>query len=298
MKLFMLPLSVVIPTYNREQSVLRAITSVLRQTKSCSELIVVDDGSEDKTLSTVAMVASSTNIPIRIFKQENRGPAAARNLGIIKSKYPFIAFLDSDDHWQKKKLEIQYEKLVSAKELLISHTKEKWLRRGVHLNQKKIHIPRNGYIYDHCLQLCAVGMSTVMLHKKIFDYVGMFDESLRCCEDYDLWLRISRRFDFLLIDKPLTVKEGGRDDQVSYQYRLGMDEFRIYCLKKILDEGVLDPGQHGQTLQELKKKALVFGNGCVKHGRVKLGQEILEMIEQYYCKALQKYPQIEEMLNE
>lgn len=284
------PVSVIIPSYNRGPLLGRAIDSVLRQSTSCSELLLVNDGSTDNSLDLLESISKTAKISFRVFSQENKGPAAARNLAIRQAQFPFLAFLDSDDHWHKRKLEKQYAALKRESEYLISHTREKWLRRGQHLNQKKIHIPRHGKIFDHCLQLCAVGMSTVMVRKELFDFVGFFDESLRCCEDYDLWLRASCKFPFLLIDEPLTVKEGGREDQVSVQYRLGMDELRIRCLRKLLDGDRLDQNQYRMAFEEFCKKVSIFGNGCLKHNRLELGRFYLDLIPQYLQRAMEKFP--------
>ncbi len=289
------PVSVIIPTYNRSLLLRRAVESVFRQTIQCSEIILVDDGSTDNTLDLLHDLSTSAKIPFQVYHRKNRGPAAARNFGVRKAKFPFIAFLDSDDHWHKRKLELQYPLLVDNSSCRISHTREKWLRRGHHLNQKKKHAPCDGDIFNHCLQLCGVGMSTVMLKKTLFDQVGLFDESLRCCEDYDLWLRVSCKFSFLLVDKPLTVKEGGREDQVSFQYRLGMDRMRIYSLKKLLDSNVLDRKKHFMALNELKKKITIFGNGCLKHGKQELGCSYLDLIKVYEEKAIKKFPTIGEL---
>ncbi len=289
------PVSVIIPTYNRSSLLERAVASVLRQTVQCSEIIVVDDGSTDGTRVLLQVLGGLAKIPFRMYHQQNKGPAAARNLGISKAKFPFIAFLDSDDHWHKRKLELQYQFLADNSTCRISHTRERWLRSGKHLNQKRKHAPRNGEIFNHCLELCGVGMSTVMLKKTLFDQVGLFDETLRCCEDYDLWLRVSCTFPFLLIDKPLTVKEGGRDDQVSVQYRLGMDQMRIYSLRKLLDSDVLDCKKHLMALNEFKKKATIFGNGCLKHNKPELGNFYLDLITVYEDMAIKKFPIIEEL---
>ena len=288
------PVSVIIPTYNRAFLLDRAIDSVLRQTVQCSELIIVDDGSTDHTHEILRDLFNSAGVSCRVYSQENAGPAAARNLGVRKSEFPFVAFLDSDDHWHKQKLEKQYQYLASNPEYHISHTREKWLRRGLHLNQKKKHIPRDGDIFDHCLQLCAVGMSTVMMKKALFDEVGVFDESLRCCEDYDLWLRISCRKPFLLVDKALTIKEGGRQDQVSSKYRLGMDEMRIYSLRKLIDADILDSQRHFLALKEFINKVTIFGNGCLKHDKKVLGESYLKLIPVYQQMAIEKFPVLRE----
>lgn len=283
----------IIPTYNRSHLLERAVASVFSQTVHSSELIVIDDGSTDDTQQLLNKLSRSAKLSFRVYHQPNRGPAAARNLGVHKAISPFIAFLDSDDHWHKQKIEIQYKNLSGSSDFRICHTREKWLRRGRHLNQKKKHIPQHGNIFNHCLQLCGVGMSTVMMEKSLFDKVGLFDESLQCCEDYDLWLRISCRFPFLLVDNPLTTKEGGREDQVSFQYSLGMDRLRIYSLRKLLDSDLLDCQQHFLALNEFKKKITIFGTGCLKHNKIETGQYFLDLIPVYEKKAVKKFLKIE-----
>ena len=273
--------SVVIPTFNRAGLLERAILSVVCQTTLPREIIVVDDGSTDETRDLVLALHKKYPELIRYLYQNNHGPAAARNRGIDCAQYDYIAFLDSDDHWHKRKLERQYFQMVANKNYIISHTREKWLRNGAHLNQKKIHIPQHGYIFDHCLQLCAVGMSTVMAKKQLFTSIGYFDNSLPCCEDYDLWLRTSMIYDFLLIDYPLTIKEGGREDQVSVQHRMGMDRFRILSLENLLKNPGLKKAQRILASQMLVKKARIYGKGCWKHGRKEEGQRYLELADKY-----------------
>lgn len=275
------PVSVVIPTYNRADYLVRAIASVRRQTLRCSEIVVVDDGSTDNTSMVLDKLRQENSIPMVVIQTPNRGVAAARNTGIQNANFEWLAFLDSDDHWHKRKIEKQFAALSETDEFMISHTREKWLRRGQHLNQKKIHIPRHGDIFSHCLLLCAVGMSTVMVKKNLFDTVGMFDERLQCCEDYDLWLRVSCRYPFLLIDEPLTVKEGGRNDQLSFIHRLGMDEKRIYSLEKILSGQLLDENQYFLAVDAIKQKISIFAQGCIKHGRVNTGRRYLKLLDDY-----------------
>lgn len=270
-------ISVVIPTYNREKQLTRALQSVLRQRQACDEIIVVDDGSTDNTSALVSSFMQVESPEVIYLYQSNKGPAAARNLGIRKSKYDRVAFLDSDDHWHKDKLQKQAAGMDKHPDILISHTREKWLRRGKHLNQKKKHQPGNGDIFKHCLQLCAVGMSTVMVNRELFELVGYFDESYRCCEDYDLWIRTSCNYPFLLIDAPLTVKEGGREDQVSFQYRVGMDKLRIHSILSLVNNGILTDEQRQSCFKELQKKSKVYGNGCMKHDKVAEGKKFLDI---------------------
>ncbi len=264
-------ISVIIPTYNREQSLEKAIESVLKQTYRHFELIVVDDGSEDKTAELIENFCSD----IIYIRQKNKGPAAARNSGVQAARHNLLAFLDSDDWFAANKLEIQTRAMQENPAYLISHTGEIWYRNGRILNQKKRHQKKSGDIFNQSLELCAVGMSTVMMHREIFERYGLFDEEYPCCEDYEFWLRVSAEQKFLLVDQPLTLKDGGRDDQVSSLYRVGMDRFRIQAIMKILASCVLTEKQKVAAMEELQRKCTIYGTGCIKHGRDEEGRHYL-----------------------
>lgn len=264
--------SVIIPTYNRQVLLKKAIESVLAQSHGQYELIVVDDGSED---STPELVREYGNIIY--LHQQNKGPAAARNRGIRAAKHDLIAFLDSDDWFAVDKLALQTQAMAEQPEYLISHTDEIWYRRGKLLNQKKKHRKSGGDIFGHCLKLCAVSMSTVMVRKILFEQIGLFDESYPCCEDYEFWLRVSAVYPFLKIDHPLTLKDGGRSDEVSFQFRIGMDRFRIRAIVKLIEDGNLTDEQRRLARKEVASKALIYGNGCVKHGRPEEGNYFLKL---------------------
>jgi glycosyltransferase involved in cell wall biosynthesis len=267
-------ISFIIPTYNRALSLKKAIESVFSQIFQDFELVVIDDGSGDNTSS---IVSSYNSHKIKYVMQENKGPASARNLGIKTAQQEYITFLDSDDWWDKEKLAIQLEGMQKNPQYLISHTQEIWYKNGNVLDQKKKHKKYHGYIFDKCIGICAVSMSTVMARRKLFDEIGLFDETLPCCEDYDFWLRASIKYEFLLIDKPLTFKDGGRPDQVSSIYATGMDKFRIHSLLKLLKSETLNADQQKLALSELHKKCRIYGNGCLKHGKIEEGQYYLNL---------------------
>lgn len=283
------PVSVIIPTYNRAAFLQRSIKSVDKQSLPCAEIIVVDDGSTDNSSEVLDTIKEISRTPIVTIRTENRGVAAARNLGVKNAHYNIISFLDSDDHWNRKKIEKQYSIFEKQSAYQICHTREKWLRRGEHLNQKLKHIPRQGDIFSHCLELCGVGMSTVMMEKELFEKIGGFDESMRCCEDYDLWLRVSSKHEFLLIDESLIVKEGGREDQLSSIYRLGMDERRIYSIQKLLDSEELSARQYKLAMLEFERKIHIFAHGCIKHGKKDIGSTYLELLSLYQSKQQNVY---------
>ena len=268
-------ISVFIPTYNRVERLGKAIDSVLNQSHQDFELIIVDDGSDDNTAEVIAGYSSG----IIYLRQDNSGPAASRNRGIEKARYDLLAFLDSDDWYAENKLEAQMEAMQQNPSFLISHTQETWYRNGTILNQKVKHRKNSGDIFKQSLELCAVGMSTVMVRRETFERYGLFDEDLPCCEDYDLWLRVSAEQEFLLVEEPLTLKDGGRADQVSTIYRVGMDKFRIRAIMKILASGRLTEEQTGIALRELEYKCRIYGTGCIKHGKVEEGKYYLNLPE-------------------
>jgi glycosyltransferase involved in cell wall biosynthesis len=271
------PVSVIIPTYNRCRHLSGAMDSVLSQDYPDLELLIIDDGSTDSTPELLAGYGSS----IRVITQENRGASAARNAGIRTARHDLLAFLDSDDQFAPGKLALQAEAMTRAPEYLISHTDEVWYRRGQLLEQKKKHARSGGDLFARSLKLCVVGMSTVMVHRELFTQVGLFDEELACCEDYDLWLRTAWRLEFLHVPETLTIKHGGRADQLSRIHRVGMDRFRIKALVKLLREGGLNAEQEKLARQELVKKCRIYGRGCLKHGRQEEGESYLGMADKY-----------------
>ena len=223
-------ISVIIPTYNRCDLLKRAINSVIKQTITPKEIIIVDNGSTDQTYQMV----SSLFPEIDYFIEKKRGVSAARNKGILESKSKWIAFLDSDDAWKPTKLEKQMEYSVfNQDKYRIIHTDETWYRNKKILNQLKKHKKSGGNIFKNSLQLCCISPSSVVLKKQIFDDYGLFDENLEVCEDYDMWIRITAKEEVGFLDSPLVLKYGGHSDQLSKKF-WGMDRFRIEALEKNL----------------------------------------------------------------
>ncbi|MCP4350154.1 MAG: glycosyltransferase [Desulfobacterales bacterium] len=253
--------SVIIPTYNRARMLKQAVDSVLAQDFADFELIVVDDGSDDNTQE----ILDEYQDEIIVIQQENKGVSAARNKGIVSASGRFTAFLDSDDLWMPKKLSAQVSFFHSNPDALICQTEEIWIRNNVRVNPKKKHKKLSGMIFEPSLYLCLVSPSAVMIKRSLFDEVGVFDENLPACEDYDLWLRISCKYPVYLIDTPLIVKQGGHEDQLSRAP--GLDRFRIRSIKKIIESGLISGSQYTAAIKILKEKCLIYASGCMKRGR-------------------------------
>ena len=252
--------SVVIPTFNRVDFVLKAIKSVSNQTFQPLEIILVDNNSDDNTLEMVAKHFKT----VKIIFQKKQGVSASRNFGIREASGNWIAFLDSDDQWHKRKLEEQIKSITSDKlSVDLSHTNEIWYRNKVFFNQKEIHKKRGGFIFEYCLPLCCISPSSVLIKKKVFDDIGFFDESLDVCEDYDFWLRFCCKYPVNFVDQKLTIKNGGHNDQLSKKY-WGMDRFRIQALENLLQSSVLDERQEQLTKSMLLKKIDILIEGAKK----------------------------------
>ena len=195
--------SIIIPTYNRAKLLSRAIKSVLDQTFKDFELFIVDDGSTDNTKEVVREFQKRDS-RIKYIWQENSGaPARPKNTGIKNAKGNYIAFLDDDDEWLSEKLEKQLELFeglesdlgfVGCNILVINESNKKIWR--------EYKIPRysSQIFFEELLEgNFILTSSSIMIKKEVLDKIGLFDENLKFADDWDLWLRIAKkyRFDFV-----------------------------------------------------------------------------------------------------
>ncbi len=267
-------ISVVIPTFNRGEMVAEAVSSVLGQKDFTGgiEVIVVDDGSTDGTAEALALFGDK----IRYLRLDRGGVSAARNLGIAESRGEYIAFLDSDDLWLPGKLSAQVSYFSENPDINLCQTEEIWVRRGKRVNPRKYHQKPMGYCFDLLLERCLVSPSAVMIRRALFDEVGLFDESMPACEDYDLWLRIGSRYPLGLIEKPYIIKRGGHPGQLSAITPV-LDKYRIRSISNLLDSGWLNDSQSEAALKVLREKCRIYATGCRKRGNISEA-EIMEAL--------------------
>ena len=263
--------SVVIPTFNRDHFIKQCVVSALQQSKTPDEVIVVDDGSSDKTWDILRALGFSNSEDkgnsLRYIFQSNKGVSAARNLGIKASKYNYIAFLDSDDLWLEKKLEKQISSLESQPtRYRLSHTNEIWVRNGVRVNAGSKHQKSGGDIFFQCLKLCCISPSSSLVDRSVFDEFGLFDEMLPACEDYDFWLRFCAFEKVHFLSESLLIKNGGHDGQLS-KLHWGMDRFRVRALEKLLRNPNLADSKRQQTIRELILKLEILISGGLKRNK-------------------------------
>mgnify|MGYP001203296521 CR=1 FL=1 len=256
-------ISVIIPTYNRKHTLKRAIQSVEQQSLPPSEIIVVDDGSNDGTEEWV-----KKNYPnVKYVYQKNSGVSSARNEGIKISRGNWIALLDSDDEWLPNKIYKQTNEIQANSNIKIHHSNEIWIRNGVRVNQMKKHKKFGGHIFEKCLDMCRISPSSVLIKRDVFDDIGTFDESLRVCEDYNLWLRITSKYSVFFLDVPLIIKYGGHNDQLS-KAQNGIEFYRIQALENILKSKMLNKPQTLMTINMLIKKMYIYAKGLEKRNKV------------------------------
>jgi glycosyltransferase involved in cell wall biosynthesis len=194
-------ISVIIPTYNSGVFIGEAIQSVLRQTCTDYEIIVIDDGSTDNTGGII-----ENNFPqVRYFYIPNQGAASARNYGIRRARGEFIAFLDADDLWLPEKLEKQLKVFDADQELMLVFTEHRvfdttGFRKTTFVKKERLmkgDVVKNIFFYSH------LTTSTVMVRRHAFQEVGFFEENLIAAEDDNLWMRIALKFRIHLLDEML-----------------------------------------------------------------------------------------------
>ncbi len=214
--------SVIIPTYNRAGLVTEAVDSVLKQTWTDFEIIVVDDGSSDESEDVLGRYGDR----IRCFQTGHEGPSKARNFGAAQSSGPFLAFLDSDDVWEPNKLGIQMGflavhreiKMVCCGRYSLGHSRKR---------RSSVRGDRWGDLFLMLFERSFVNTSSVVLDRACFLEVGAFDETIRTAEDYDLWLRVARRFPMAYLDSPLVAIRKHPDELSKNKVELRRNAIRV-----------------------------------------------------------------------
>lgn len=196
-------ISVIIPTYNCDKYICEALDSVLHQTCSDYEIIVIDDGSTDTTKAIIDTGYQT----VRYYYMENNGVAAARNFGISKAQGELIAFLDADDKWLPEKLEKQAVLFLKNDTLGMAFTENRFFDEQGMQSKKVCKRERlmEGDIVKNIFLKSYVVTSTVMVRKQVFDAVGLFEEGLTVAEDDNMWMRIGMKYSVELLDEPMLM---------------------------------------------------------------------------------------------
>lgn len=270
--------SVLIPTFNREATIKRAVDSVLSQTYSDIECIVIDDASTDSTQK----ILKNINDPrLKVFTlPENKGVSFARNYGEEKSNGDWIALLDSDDEWLPNRLEKQLRFAKENPKLPLIHGEEIWVRNGKRVNPKKIHQKSGGRIFRNCLHLCLISPSATLMKRELYRELKGFRVDYPVCEDYEMWLRVTEKYEVGFIEEPIIIKYGGHEDQLSAKYK-AMDFWRVKAMDEIFSDRVLSDEDSFELIAVLLKKCEILKQGYLKHQNIENLPFIEGLIEKY-----------------
>ena len=193
-------ISVIIPAYNAEKTILETIESVLKQTFLDFELIIINDGSQDSTLEIISNLQDSR---IKVFCYPNSGLSASRNRGIFHATGDYISFLDADDLWTPDKLEAQLKALQENPQAAVAYSWTKCIDEFGEVSRRGTHISVTGDVYKNLLVVNFLESgSNVLVRREAFNEVGVFDEFVSPAEDWDMWLRLAARYHFVAVPSP------------------------------------------------------------------------------------------------
>ncbi|MBD2095223.1 glycosyltransferase [Trichocoleus sp. FACHB-591] len=189
--------SVIIPAFNSEKTVRETIDSVLHQTLSNVEIIVINDGSQDSTLE---VAASISDVRLKIFSYSNAGVSASRNRGLIHASGDYIAFLDADDLWTPDKLQTQLEAFQNHPKAVVAYSWTDWIDESGQFLRPGGHITENGDVHKQLLlrDFIESGSNPLILKQALIE-VGGFNETLSAAADWDMWLRLAARYEFVAV---------------------------------------------------------------------------------------------------
>lgn len=240
-------ISVVIPVYNGEKTIRETLESVIQQTFSDLEILVINDGSQDDTLKVVQQISDPR---IQVISYSNAGLAASRNRGIALATGEYVAFIDADDLWTADKLEAQLKALESNPEAALAYSWTNFIDEAGQFLQTGSHRSESGWVYEKLLTFFFLeNGSNFLIRRSVFEQVGTFDESLKASEDWDMCLRIAAHYPFVVVPAPQVLYRQPADSMSTNVVRQEAESL------KVLDKAFR---QAPASLQSLKAES--FGN--------------------------------------
>ncbi len=238
-------ISVIIPVYNGEKTIKETITSVLNQTISDLELILINDGSQDSTLEIVSSILDPR---LKIFSYPNTGVSISRNRGISHASGDYISFLDADDLWTPDKLEAQLKALQANPQAAVAYSWTDWIDESSQFLRPGGRITVNGNVYDKLLLRDFVESgSNPLIRREALAKVGGFEQSVSPAEDWDMWLRLAACYEFVIVPSP----------QILYRVAPGSASFDVWKMEtaslQVIERAL---AQAPESLQKLKREVL------------------------------------------
>lgn len=238
-------ISVIIPVYNGEKTIRETIKSVLSQTFTEFELIVINDGSQDRTLEIVETIQDPR---LKVFSYPNAGQSTSRNRGIALATGEYISFIDADDLWTPDKLEAQVKVLQENPQAAVAYSWTDWIDESSQFLGKGSHITEKGEVFTKLLlnDFVANGSNSLIRHQALVE-VGGFDASVTPAEDWDMWLRLAAHYEFVAVPSP----------HILYRISPNSASFNVWKMEasslKVIEKAF---AQAPESLQHLKRKSL------------------------------------------
>ncbi|ARV57623.1 glycosyl transferase family A [Nostocales cyanobacterium HT-58-2] len=240
-------ISIIIPVYNCEKTIRETIESVLNQTFSDLEIILINDGSQDTTLNIISSIEDPR---LKVFNYTNSGVAVSRNRGIAQASGEFIAFLDADDFWTLDKLEAQLKALQANPQAAVAYSWVDYIDESNQFVRSGNHITMTGDVYEKLLiHNVLENGSNPLIRKYAFSEVGDFDQELSPAEDWDMWIRLAARYHFVAVPSPQVLYRISPNSLSTNVLKMEVASLR--CIEKAFH-------QAPASLQHLKKSSLAF----------------------------------------
>ncbi len=238
-------ISVIIPVYNGEKTIRETIESVLSQTFTDFELIVINDGSQDATLQIVERIQDAR---LKVFSYPNSGQATSRNRGIARACGEYISFIDADDLWTPDKLEAQLKALQDNPQAAVAYSWTKCIDESGQFSRRGSHISDRGDVYAKLLLIDFIeNGSNPLIRAQALTEVGEFDKSMVPSEDRDLWLRLAARYHFVAVPSPQILYRQSANSESANILRMEAASLRV------IEQAFT---QSPESLQHLKKHSL------------------------------------------
>ncbi len=237
----MAQISVIIPVYNGEKTILSSMTSVLNQTFTDFELIVINDGSQDSTSTIVSQIQ---DLRVKLLSYPNAGSNVSRNRGISHATGKYITFLDADDIWINDKLMSQFEALQANSKASVAYSWTDYIDTNNDFVVSGMHSIKNGDVYNDLLisNFLENGSNPLICKEALID-LGGFDESLKAAQDWDMWLRLANKYEFVAVPKVqilYRISENSISSNLHRQEKACLEVItRAYQVRKSISKAVL-----------------------------------------------------------
>jgi glycosyltransferase involved in cell wall biosynthesis len=234
-------ISIIIPAYNSEKTIKRTVESILNQSFSNFELIIINDGSNDSTLDVISSIYDSR---IKVFTYPNAGANVGRNRGINLAEGEFVSFIDADDIWTQDKLQSQFQALQDNPEATVSYSWTDYINEEDEFVVTGTHITANGDVYEELLLTNFLeNGSNPLIRKDALIELGGFDESLSAGQDWEMWLRLATKYKFVAVPKVQILYRLSPKSQSS-----NLTRQEKLCLQVLTKAYQLKPSQNPRNL--------------------------------------------------